>query len=144
MLPLAPIFVEVFDEPLRKPSLCLYSINGKSRYITLGAFFLLILSIAIFLFAVYIKNNLAQGVANHDWEFEDGVCLKLDKRFFRFERDIFVLCPYIKPKASTRVDILTGPDEFDILEEKSSELKNWGDIALLGDLNSRNRYHECT
>ena len=83
------------------------------------------------------KNNLVKGLVNVDWDFEDGLCFKLSKNFFLLEDDAFVICTYIAPYNSTRSDIFTGPDAFDILEDKICNLKMLGNVFILGDLNSR-------
>ena len=34
----------------------------------------------------YIKNNIIKGIDNINWDFEDGLCFKLNKNFFYFRR----------------------------------------------------------
>ena len=87
--------------------------------------------------ACFYKKSLSSGITLHDWDFEDGICLKLDKVFFTLENDVFVLSPYIRPQSSSRQDAETGPSHFDILEDKICELKQKGNIVVLGDLNAR-------
>ena len=51
---------------------------------------------------IFLKNNIAKGVHIIPWdEFEDGLVLKLDKDFFRFDDNIFLLCVYIRQHNSS-------------------------------------------
>ena len=42
---------------------------------------------------VYIRNTLESGVSEEEWNFEDGVCLKFDKNFFGWEKNVFFKIP---------------------------------------------------
>ena len=87
---------------------------------------------------IFIKKEIRKGISVIDWEiFEDGVILKLDKSFFGFEQDMFLLCIYILPENSSRNSIITDVDSYEKLIDKISELSSLGEIVIMGDLNSR-------
>ena len=87
--------------------------------------------------AVYYRKNLSSGVKEINWDFEDGVIFKLCKDFFNLQNDIYVLIPYMRPVNSSRCNVDTGIDIFDILSNKLAELTDLGDIILMGDFNAR-------
>ena len=92
---------------------------------------------------VFIHSSIVTGVTEVDWDWEDGICLNLDHEYFNFQNDIYLLCTYIKPKNSSRMDADTGLAHFDKLEVKISELKPVGDIIVMGDLNARTGNLKC-
>ena len=87
---------------------------------------------------IFVKKNISKGVAEICWEnFEDGTVLKLDKTFFGFEEDLFLICTYMKPKSSSRRKVDPDSEPYDKLLDKIAELSPLGEIMLMGDLNSR-------
>ena len=85
----------------------------------------------------FFKKNIWKGITCCTWSYEDGLLFKLDKIFFGFENDIYLICPYMRPSTSTRNVLETGNDSYEILTDKIAELSNLGDIIMMGDLNSR-------
>ena len=87
---------------------------------------------------IFLKPNVAKGISEVDWdEFEDGIVLKLDKTFFGFVQDIFLVCTYIRPSTSSRNVTNVDLDQFDMLTDKISELIPKGEVIICGDFNSR-------
>ena len=43
----------------------------------------------------YIKEFLAKGVQEINWENENGMCLKFDKNVFGWKEDIYFVCVYM-------------------------------------------------
>ena len=86
----------------------------------------------------YFKNHLARGVTEIAWEhFEDGMCFKLDKNYFGWSEDVYLLCVYMMDSRSTRQDINAGVNCYDVLLEKIASISDLGGIVLLGDMNAR-------
>ena len=85
----------------------------------------------------YFKENIWEGVRECYWDFEDGLAFKLDKTFFSFNDDIFMIVPYMRPSTSTRNVLENGVDAFEILTDKIAELCIHGQICVLGDMNAR-------
>ena len=85
----------------------------------------------------FIKNHIKEGISEEQWNFDDGIIIKLDKVFFGLEENISLICPYLSPSSSTRNAANVGIDVFDILFDKISEVSNNGQVCLIGDLNSR-------
>ena len=86
----------------------------------------------------YFKNHLARGVTEIPWEnFEDGMCFKLDKNYFGWNEDVYLLCVYMMDSRSTRQDINAGVNCYDVLLEKIACVSDLGGIVLLGDMNAR-------
>ena len=50
----------------------------------------------------YFRKNVAKGVSEIKWLFEDGMCFKLDKDYFGWERDVIqcvqIKAPVFKPR----------------------------------------------
>ena len=87
--------------------------------------------------ACFFKKHIKDGISEINWNFEDGIIMKMDKSFFCFEDHVFLICPYLSPSTSTRHSANSGVEVFDMLSEKISELCFEGDVCLIGDLNSR-------
>ena len=51
---------------------------------------------------MYIKEDVVKGVQEIKWNYDDGICLKLDREVFGWERDIYLLCVYMGSNTSTR------------------------------------------
>jgi len=93
----------------------------------------------------YIKSNFKKGIIAMDWDFEDGLVMRLDKQCFGFNENVFLILPYVKPNTSSRSTIDTGIDAFDIITNKIAELTSLGNIIIMGDLNARTgKLNDCT
>ena len=86
---------------------------------------------------VFVKREIWSGVTEIDWDFEDGLLFLLEAKFFNFPENVYLICPYVKPSTSTRNVIDNGPDVFDLISDKLSELHVSGQMVLMGDLNAR-------
>ena len=72
------------------------------------------------------------------WDsFEYRTVLKLDKLFFGFEEDVFLIYSYIRPATSSRNTVDSDTERYNKLIDKISQLSPFKEIMLLGDLNSR-------
>ena len=85
----------------------------------------------------FIRNSIIKGVTEVSWDFEDGLCLKMDRLFFGWERDAYILFVYMKPISSSRGDLDIGVDGFETLENKIAEVSEMGNVMCLGDFNAR-------
>ena len=85
----------------------------------------------------YIRKNISSGVSLKQWDWEDGMCLLLDKAFFGLQEDTFVLNVYMRGSNSTRQDLDNGLDCWEILFEKISEIRGKeSSIIIAGDMNA--------
>ena len=79
-----------------------------------------------------------------DWDFEDGMCFKLDKNFFKMTEDIFLLCVYMRSNASTREDVSDGLNCYDVLCDQIASVSEHGGVIVVGDFNARSGVrNEC-
>ena len=85
----------------------------------------------------FFRESIFKGVTREPWDFEDGMCFKLNKNYFGWEDDLFILFVYMKPKQSTRQDIDSDSDCFEALTEQVAFLKGRGQLVLAGDFNAR-------
>ena len=81
----------------------------------------------------YFKNEIWKGISKCEWDFEDGLLFKLCKTFFNLEHDLYLVAIYVKPASSSRDDL----NGFDFLTDKLSEVYDYGEIVVMGDLNAR-------
>ena len=81
----------------------------------------------------FFKHEIWNGITCCPWHFEDGLVFKLDKFYFGFDNNVYLLFPYMRPNSSTRNILDTGVDTFEILADKVSELSNLGEIVIIGD-----------
>ena len=86
---------------------------------------------------VLIKNSINCYFEVLDWENEDGLIFKVDKKNTLLESDLYFVFTYIRPNASTRNDLSNENDPFDVLWQKVAELRNNNELIVIGDLNSR-------
>lgn len=86
---------------------------------------------------IYIKSCLFGGVANVNIAFEDGLCLRLNKEYFGWENNVFIVHIYLKGEQSPRMDLNDGVSDFDKLLDLFSDISSDGSgILLSGDLNA--------
>ena len=92
----------------------------------------------------YFKNNIVGGVTDIDWDFEDGMCFKLDKNFFKMSKDLFLHCVYMRSNALTREDVSDGLNCYDVLCDQVASVSEHGGVIVAGDFNARLGYmKEC-
>ena len=92
----------------------------------------------------YFKESVAKGVSEVEWNYEDGMCFKLDRDYFGWEEHVFLLCVYMKPKDSTREAINAGNNIFDVLTDMIARMSVLGSVIVMGDMNARTgQKQEC-
>ena len=79
---------------------------------------------------VYIREDKIGGVEQVGWDFEDGMCFKLDKLFFGWSEDIYLLCVYMRSAKSTRESMNVDLDCYQVLEDQLAYLKGKGVLLL--------------
>ena len=86
-----------------------------------------------------IRNELIDGtelVKNESNS--DYIICRLDKNFFKFDKDLYIVNVYVKPQNSTACTIQhSGLDTIKLIETTINDLRNHGDVLLCGDFNSR-------
>ena len=85
----------------------------------------------------YFKNNIIDGISEVDFDFEDGLSLKMCKEFFGWENDLYLIFTYMRPCDSSRDDIDIDIDKFELLERQIARLSVLGDVMCMGDYNAR-------
>ena len=53
----------------------------------------------------YIKESLFKGVETVNFDFEDGMCLRLKGNFFGWDSDLYILHVYLRGENSSRNDL---------------------------------------
>ena len=87
--------------------------------------------------SILVKSCLRKGVSIIDKEScDDFVWWKLDKTFFKMQRDIYLCSVYIPPQNSSRERQLNH-DHFEELQESIYKFIDKGEIILCGDFNAR-------
>lgn len=87
---------------------------------------------------VYVKNSLKDGVSRVHSASDDLLWLKLNKNFFKTEKDIFLCTTYIAPSNSTYFT-WQNIDTLDILEREIDKYSSCGHCILAGDTNCRTK-----
>ena len=86
----------------------------------------------------YFKTSIWKGVQEVKWENnEDGVIFRLNKTFFGWEQDLLLFFTYMRPRSSSRNDVINDSDCYDMLIDKIAEIEDDASILLCGDLNAR-------
>ena len=85
----------------------------------------------------YVRKEFIQGVQEIFWDFEDGMLFRLDKGFFGWEKDAFLMCVYMRSNSSTRENINDGLGCFDKVTEKMTEVPEDAMFYAIGDWNGR-------
>lgn len=80
------------------------------------------------------KSKFKDGISElkHITTSENRLWLKLEKKYFGLEKDLFICACYVPPVSSTYFD-----DDFTKIENEISFLYDQGNIILIGDLNAR-------
>ena len=85
----------------------------------------------------FVKSNLSRGFSEINFDFEDGLCLRLDAKYFGWKNDIFIIYVYFKGENSPRNDMNDGLSPFDILLDLISRVSSDAPgILLAGDFNA--------
>ena len=86
------------------------------------------------------ENWLRKGVSLvHCNESDDIVVVKLDRNFFKFEFDLFLVCFYISPPNSSYAKKIPDYTEntYAALNTVCARLRQRGEVAMCGDANAR-------
>ena len=86
---------------------------------------------------VYFREGVKEGVEEIFWDFEDGMLFRLDKGFFGWEKDAFLMCVYMRSNLSTRENINDGLGCYDRIAEKMTEIPEGSMFYAMGDFNAR-------
>ena len=89
--------------------------------------------------AILIRNELTEGIEiiKNISSSEYLIC-RLDKKFFKLSKDIYIVNTYIKPQnTSSSTHLENGAVTLRQIEDLISDLKKTGDIILCGDFNAR-------
>ena len=89
---------------------------------------------------IMAENRLRKGVSFvHCNESEDIIAVKLDRNFFKFEFDLFLVCFYISPPNSSYAKKIPDYTEntFAALNTVCARLRQKGEVAMCGDSNAR-------
>jgi exonuclease III len=86
--------------------------------------------------ALYIKENLKDGVTVVRQHYDSVIWLKLDKVFFHTENDVYICGVYIWPEDSPVYNIC-DVDLFEIVQNDIYDFESKGALYLMGDWNSR-------
>ncbi|CAG2236161.1 unnamed protein product [Mytilus edulis] len=87
---------------------------------------------------VYYKKIYSKGISHiqEGTNSQNRLWLKLDKNFFGLTYDLYLCAVYIPPVNSTHYE-----NDYTQLEKEISTYSNKGQIALIGDFNSRTSSH---
>ena len=85
----------------------------------------------------YFKKHIIKGVTQLPWDFEDGVSFKLDKSFFGWREDLYIIFVYVRPSSSSRNDLIDGVNVFETIQNEISKYADQGGIVCVGDFNAR-------
>ena len=85
--------------------------------------------------AIFAKKNLRPGITFLSITSSEYMWLKLDKKFFNMETDIYLLVVYVAPLNSSFA--VKSEDLFQLIENDISKLSSIGQILVCGDFNAR-------
>ena len=80
---------------------------------------------------------MEKGVSVVQWDYEDGICFKLDKEYFGWDEHVFLVFVYMRPNTSTRNDLHDGANCYDLLLDQLSKVSDQGGVVIAGDMNAR-------
>ena len=87
---------------------------------------------------VYIRKNIAKWVTKIENLSTEAIWIKLDKLYFGLYKDLYLCAQYITPCNSPQYIISDdGHDRHDKLSNEIDIFSTMGDVAIIGDLNSR-------
>ena len=82
----------------------------------------------------FFKSSLKKGVQKLGSKISDFLWIKLDRKVFSLNKDIFICCVYIPPQGSV---MHIGKEYFETLQSEMLYYSVLGDVILLGDFNAR-------
>ena len=86
--------------------------------------------------AILVKNTISNGVSKIGTSLTpDAIAIKLNKNYFRLNRDIYIVSIYISPKNSLYRKRQTY-DPWERINEFINSLKDKGDLIVCGDTNA--------
>ena len=85
--------------------------------------------------AVYIKNNIKQGITFMPITNSEYMWFKLDKHFFNLQADLYISLIYVCPASSTFAN--KRDDIFELIENDIANFSKMGNCLLCGDFNAR-------
>ena len=85
---------------------------------------------------LFVQNDIYEGVEVMEKISEGFLWLKFDKTFFTMQDDLYICFCYISPKDSIYFKNVDS-DLFDLLEKGIRYYSDFGNIAIIGDLNAR-------
>ena len=86
---------------------------------------------------VFFRKCIVKGISEVPWDFEDGMCFKLDKCYFGWKEDMYLLCVYMRPEYSSRADLDVDNDIYELVEQQIAKVSELGDVMCMGDFNAR-------
>ena len=86
---------------------------------------------------VFIKNAIAEFFEECEWDFEDGFILKSKYLLKELEHFLYIVFAYMRPSSSSRNEIANVNDVYECLLDKLTDIRNSGEIILIGDFNAR-------
>ena len=84
---------------------------------------------------IAMKNHISKGVTVKCNNNSEIIWIKLNRKYFGLEKDIFMATVYISPANSSFTS--KRDDLFELLEKDIARFSKWGFCILCGDLNSR-------
>ena len=85
----------------------------------------------------YFSEKVCKGISSEPCDLEDGLCFKFDKSFFGWEKDVFLLFVYMRPISSSRNDMDTNVDCYELLFDELARVSDRGGVIVAGDMNAR-------
>ena len=93
----------------------------------------------------FVRESVSKGVTIENWDYEDGMCMKLDKECFGWVEDLFLLLVYMRASSSTREDVNTSGNCYDNVIDQIARVSDRGGVIVAGDMNARiGEREECT
>ena len=89
---------------------------------------------------IIIRKELKSGVKIIQYNSPYFLWVKLDRKFFSLDSDMYVCGVYMPPETSTIYQ--TYPEPFELLETDILKFSQLGSVALLGDFNARTAEQE--
>ena len=86
---------------------------------------------------IYYRQELGKGVCKLASDTTDIIWVKLDRLFFGTNKDIYICAAYISPQNSSSNSGISLDDKFEGLHKELDWYTTIGDVAIIGDLNSR-------
>jgi hypothetical protein len=94
---------------------------------------------------VMIKKSLKQYVSEIESDEKNVVVMRIDRKLFNMDLDLFWFCTYIPPKDSSFWTLREGPFGVELLEQFMLDMNSTYDFHCMisGDLNARTANNNC-